>query len=289
MSRPQTKPSKPRGFCRRHFIKAALAVPALTLLHTWRVEPHWLEFVYRDLPIANLPLPLAGRRLVQLSDLHIGPQVADEYLIETFRRVAALQPDIVVHTGDLISYRGDHTLEQARRVMAHCPRGRLGSAAILGNHDYGNNWADPRVAAAVAELLTGTGATVLRNARTAIAGLHLVGLDDLWARRFSLETAFQSFDFSQPTLVLTHNPDTCDFPGWSRYQGWILAGHTHGGQCKPPFLPPPLLPVRNNRYTSGEFTLEGGRRLYINRGVGHLLRVRFNVRPEVSVFRLVRA
>jgi predicted MPP superfamily phosphohydrolase len=62
-----------------------------------------------------------------------------------------------------------------------------------------------------------------------------------------------------------------------------------GGQCKPPFLPPPLLPVRNKRYTSGEFALAGDRRLYISRGVGHLLRVRFNVRPEVTLFELTVA
>lgn len=80
-----------------------------------------------------------------------------------------------------------------------------------------------------------------------------------------------------------------DRPAWGDYRGWILAGHTHGGQCKPPFLPPPLLPVKNRRYTAGAFALSRGRRMYINRGVGHLLRVRFNARPEVTVFRLMRA
>ena len=76
---------------------------------------------------------------------------------------------------------------------------------------------------------------------------------------------------------------------WGGYAGWILAGHTHGGQCRPPFLPPPLIPVRNRRYTSGEFEVGGGRRLYINRGLGYLIRVRFNVRPEVTLFELTRA
>ncbi|NIQ25052.1 MAG: phosphoesterase, partial [Gammaproteobacteria bacterium] len=51
----------------------------------------------------------------------------------------------------------------------------------------------------------------------------------------------------------------------------------------------PLLPVENKRYTAGAFELSGDRRLYISRGVGHLLQVRFNVRPEVPVFRLRRA
>ena len=47
--------------------------------------------------------------------------------------------------------------------------------------------------------------------------------------------------------------------------------------------------MKNRRYTAGEFALAGGRRLYINRGLGHLLKVRFNVRPEVTLFHLTRA
>jgi predicted MPP superfamily phosphohydrolase len=47
--------------------------------------------------------------------------------------------------------------------------------------------------------------------------------------------------------------------------------------------------VQNRRYTSGAFDLEGGRRMYISRGVGHTLQIRFNVRPEAAVFELERA
>jgi predicted MPP superfamily phosphohydrolase len=79
------------------------------------------------------------------------------------------------------------------------------------------------------------------------------------------------------------------FRSGSDTSGWILSGHTHGGQCKAPFLPPPLLPVRNRRYTQGEFRLSGNRSMYINRGVGHLLPVRINVRPEVTLFELRQA
>jgi uncharacterized protein len=69
----------------------------------------------------------------------------------------------------------------------------------------------------------------------------------------------------------------------------VLSGHTHGGQCKPPFLPPPLLPVENRRYTSGVFELSRHRMLYISRGIGHLLQVRINARPEVTLFELQSA
>ena len=99
--------------------------------------------------------------------------------------------------------------------------------------------------------------------------------------------ALRSLQSGKPALVLSHNPDSADRPGWDDFQGWILSGHTHGGQCKPPFLPPPLLPVSNKRYSAGEFELDGGRKMYINRGVGHLIRARFNVRPEVTVFELL--
>ena len=52
------------------------------------------------------------------------------------------------------------------------------------------------------------------------------------------------------------------------------------------FLPPPLLPVKNRRYTAGAFDVGPGRRLYVNRGLGHLIQVRFNVRPEITLFTL---
>jgi predicted MPP superfamily phosphohydrolase len=92
----------------------------------------------------------------------------------------------------------------------------------------------------------------------------------------------------KPALFLCHNPDAADFNEWAGFQGWILCGHTHGGQCKPPLLDPPLLPVKNKRYIAGEYDLFDGRRLYINRGLGHLRQVRFNVRPEITAFTLRR-
>lgn len=276
----------PQVFTRRRFLAGLVAAPIVTALYTWRIEPTWVEFVHRDLPIANLPPGLVGKTLVQLSDIHIGSQVSDDHITDVFTQVVALKPDIVVHTGDLITYAGPKTLEKARTLLGAFPRGKLGTFSTLGNHDYGKRWSEPGVARQVAGLLGNAGCTVLRNQQAEVAGLKIVGLDDLWGRQFRPQLVLPQLAPGEPALVLSHNPDTCDRPGWSGYHGWILAGHTHGGQCKPPFLPPPLLPVRNRRYTAGAFDLGDGRNLYINRGVGHLLRVRFNVRPEVTVFRL---
>jgi uncharacterized protein len=267
---------------------ATAALAAGTGLYTWRVEPHWVELVDRTLPIANLPVALIGRRLVQLSDLHVGPRVDDDYVLGVFERVRALAPDIVVFTGDFTEPFPGH-LAQVRSVYRNAPTGRLATVGIFGNHDYGPGWRHPEIAAALVPVLAGCGILVLRNQVATVAGLDIIGLDDWWGKQFRPAEALAYRDATRPGLVLSHNPDTVDMPGWFGYEGWILSGHTHGGQCKPPFLPPPLLPVRNRRYTSGEIAVEGGRRLYISRGVGHTLMVRFNVRPEVTVFTLQRA
>ena len=275
---------------RRSFLKVSVTSVGLgigTGFYTFRVEPHWLEFVERRLPVTNLPRDLSGCRLAQLSDLHIGPWVDDGYLQRCFARVTELAPEVVVYTGDFTTYEPDG-IAHARRMFTHLPLGQRATFGILGNHDYGPGWSDPEMAAQIAELATGAGIRVLRNEMAEVGGLHIVGMDDFWASRFDPAAAFKALPSGAAAVALSHNPDTADLDGWGTYSGWILAGHTHGGQCKPPFLPPPLLPVRNRRYTAGEFELSGGRRLYISRGIGHLLKVRFNVRPEITVFRLER-
>lgn len=267
---------------------AALGAAAGAGLYARFVETEWLEVTTRQLPVEQLPPSLLGARLVQLSDIHVGPRVRDAYVRDTFAQVRALSPDIVVVTGDLVSLH-DGMQAHAETVYADLPRGRLATVVSFGNHDYGLNWQEPAVALRLRGMLENLGVTVLVNEVADIAGLQIIGLGDLWAGTFDPERAFARVDRSRAQLVLSHNPDTVDLPGWGGYRGWVLAGHTHGGQCKAPFLRPPILPVKNKRYSSGVFSLDGGRRMYINRGVGTYLPVRFNVRPEVTLFTLAAA
>jgi len=274
-----------RTLLRRGLALGAAGVAALTG-YAVLVEPFWWEAVHLDLPVERLPPGLAGRTLVQISDLHVGPRVDPDYLTRTVRALSRYDPDLVVITGDVVHYTHPRDAEQAARVLENLPRGRLGTLAVLGNHDYACGWEDVEASEDVTRRLTDVGIRVLRNEMVDAGGLQVVGLDDLWARRFAPAKVLPAVEAARASLVLSHNPDSVDRDGWGDWRGWVLSGHTHGGQCKPPFLPPPLLPVENERYTRGAFDLGDGRRLYINAGLGWLRQVRFNVRPEVTVFTL---
>ena len=276
---------------RRKFIKKSFqwfaGLGILTGLYSWQIEPFWLEFVHVKMPIKNLPKHLVGKTLMQISDVHVGNSFDYQYIIDSFKEAQKLNPDFVVYTGDYVSYETDEQLVQLKEVFKHVVTGSLGTVGILGNHDYGIDYQEERVARAITRLLESSGVEMLRNTIIHLGGLDFLGIDDLWGLNFHPEKATEKYDPNKATIALCHNPDVCDLPIWNNYQGWILAGHTHGGQVKPPFLPPPLLPVENKKYTAGEIDLEDGRTLYINRALGCLLQVRFNVRPEITLFELM--
>jgi predicted MPP superfamily phosphohydrolase len=274
---------------RRQFLAlggAAVAGAAGVGLYAWQVEPHWVEVVRRAMPLEFLPAALEGRTLLQISDIHVGPKVSSSYLIETFDRARDLLPDFVAFTGDFVSYRSANEYRELARVLKHAPNGRLGTVGSLGNHDYGFGWKHIDVADRVASVATDAGIRVLRNEVETIGGIQFAGLSDLWSPQFEPTVTLASLLPKEATIVLSHNPDVQDLPVWDGVRAWVLAGHTHGGQVKPPFLPPPLLPVKNKRYAAGEYVIAPGRTLYINRGLGHLIQVRFNVRPELTLFTL---
>jgi len=275
---------------RRKFIRnsfgIAVGLGIGTGLYTWQVEPFWLEFVHHKLPIKNLPQHLIGKTVMQISDVHVGNKFDYQYIIDSFKKAQELKPDYVVYTGDYVSYEDATQYAQLDEVMTHVVKGTIGTYGVLGNHDYGHNWSQAHVAEKITSQLETSGITVLRNRQEEKEGLNIIGFDDVWGTNFNPEAVMNQYDANKANLLLCHNPDVCDRDVWNGYQGWILAGHTHGGQCKPPFLPPPLLPVKNKRYNAGEIDLKDGRMLYINRAIGHLVQVRFNVRPEITVFEL---
>ncbi|AQX12315.1 phosphoesterase [Elizabethkingia meningoseptica] len=276
---------------RKTFLKRLFQISvagAFPVMYSWQIEPFWVEFVERKLPVKNLPGELTGKTLMQISDMHVGNHFDWNFLIKVFQEAKAFHPDFVVYTGDYVSWESEQQYTQLRKVMQYVVRGKLGTCGILGNHDYGKNWSERHIAANICDILESSGITMLNNAQQESHGLNLIGFEDFWSPNFNPLQVMKEYDPAKANLVLCHNPDVCDLDVWNGYQGWILSGHTHGGQCRIPGVITPVLPVRNKRYTSGEIDLQDGRMLYINRAIGHSRQIRFMVRPEITLFTLTQ-
>lgn len=277
---------------RKSFLKKLLqisVVGAFPVLYSWQVEPFWLEFVEKKMPIKKLPENLIGKRLMQISDLHVGSRFDWNFLIDSFQKAKRFNPDFVVYTGDFVNHGTSQEREDLKIVIQNAVFGSLGTFGILGNHDYGKDWKELDVAENICEILESFGVTMLNNSQMESNGLNFIGFDDLWSSNFNPMKVMTDYDASKANVVLCHNPDACDKDIWNGYQGWILSGHTHGGQCRIPGIITPILPVKNRKYISGEIDLQDGRMLYINRAIGHSFQLRFMVRPEITVFTLMQA
>lgn len=274
------------------FLDILLIIGTLLLIYAWRMEPRWVEWTYVDMPITNLPDNLIGKQLIQISDIHVGEQVDDDFIIAVFKKINTLKPDFVLYTGDFISTSETHVspYSQLEHILKNKAQGTLGTLAIFGNHDYGILARNTQTADSLDRILTNNKITILRNQAIDIAGLNFIGVDEYWSSRFDITAALKHYKPNTPTIVLCHNPDVVDLkPYWDKYEGWILSGHTHGGQVRLPYCKPFLIPVENKNYDYGLKKIDDNKNLYINRGLGHAIRIRFNVRPEVTIFTLKKA
>jgi predicted MPP superfamily phosphohydrolase len=235
-----------------------------------------------DLPLRGLPAPV---RLVHVSDLHLGTLADRAALREALDRVAALAPDLVCVTGDLVDSPAtdlDAWMPELARLTA-----RLGVFAVLGHNDR-RTGAD-RVAAALARW---SGWRLLRDevATIEVAGgrLHLVGLEERPEGRAAdaLPALVARVPAGEPFVLLAHRPSVLPVAAAVGVP-LVLAGHTHGGQLAVPGVPR-LNVARLLRvgFEAGCYARDGTL-LYVNRGLGTSgQRVRIGVPREISVLTL---
>jgi uncharacterized protein len=243
--------------------------------------------------IPGLAPALDGLRVVQISDLHIGNGLQGERLTRMVERTNALEPDLIVITGDIFDF-DPAFIEDGLRRLAEL-RARCGVYAILGNHD---------IYTGLERVIEGFSALApeIRLLRDEIVELplperlYLAGIEDPgpdWsARRLelpALERLAGERPGDGPTLLLVHRPEA--FPQAARL-GFplVLAGHTHGGQLALPGPGGPWNLARIvTRFTRGRYQLDGST-LYVTRGVGvggPALRV--NCSREITTLELAAA
>jgi predicted MPP superfamily phosphohydrolase len=226
------------------------------------LAPPQLRRVELELP--RWPAGRDGYRIVQISDIHIGPILGRAFAARLVERVNALDPDLVAVTGDLV----DGKLERLAGEVAPFAglRGRDGVYFVTGNHDHysgADDWAGA---------IAGLGLRVLRNQRVAIGegeqAFDLVGVDDHRGDLIGaqggedLGRALAGRDPARPAILLAHDPSTFKRASTSGID-LQLSGHTHGGQIWPfGLLVRLVIPTVAGRYA------KGGAQLYVSRGTG---------------------
>lgn len=255
---------------------AAVLAGTVLLAYSALWETRRLELRAYDVRVPGLPRELDGFRIVQLSDLHRSLIVPDSVIRRAVDLANSTRADVAVLTGDFVSRNAGNAGPCA--AMLSRLQTRAGSYAVLGNHDH---WTDARTVAAA---LKRHGITVLDNRSVEVApGLYLVGIDDKWAGKPDVPTAFRGVPSDTCYVMLSHTPLAVDL--FQGKHGLLITGHTHGGQVQIPFVNRKRLPgLRAWRYIQGWYR-EGDILMYVNRGIGTVNpAVRFRCRPEVTLY-----
>lgn len=250
------------------------------------VEPSLFSVETVQLKLKRLPTSFSGLRLAQISDIHMGGWMNLDRFQQVADLVVAEKPDILLVTGDfLLGHRFTDDIKQAlddlTKVLSSLAES-IPSFAVLGNHDY---WVD---AEAVRKMLSLSGVIELTNTVFTLTrgndNLHLCGVDDVWDGDVRLEDVVAQLKDDNAAILLAHEPDYADISAVTGKFDLQVSGHTHGGQVVIPFLGPPILPYLGQKYHTGLYKVRNMFQ-YTNRGVGmNRLAVRFNCRPEITIF-----
>ena len=246
-----------------------------------------------DVPLAGLPVPLAGFTIVQISDIHFDEYTEAAFVRRVVEHVNALAADLVLLTGDFISMM---PLPRSFAVgaMQRCAdvlRGITCSQrfAVMGNHDtvLGLGIVRPALAAVGIPLLVDQYVPVERAGQR----LWLCGARDPVTEFPDLNRTIPEKP-DGPVLLMCHGPDYADkvleHPR-GKLVDLMMSGHTHGGQVRLPWVGALRLPEGGKLYDEGLFRL-GRMQLYVNRGVGTVgLPFRLNCPPEITLFTLRNA
>jgi predicted MPP superfamily phosphohydrolase len=241
----------------------------------------------------DLPGAFAGLRILQLSDLHVGPHTSRRFLDRIVRAIRGAEPDLIAITGDQVDDYGAD-VEHFTAVFGGLSA-PLGVYAVAGNHDVYAGWDE------VHRGMADAGITVLVNEAVPVARrgqrIWIAGTGDpagaAWQRNGGaraapdIEATLAEVPAGAFTLALAHNPAL-----WpelaARGVQLTLSGHTHHGQVSVPrlgwSLASPFLQLAMGAHR------RGGAFLYINPGTNYWgIPLRIGALPEVTVITLRRS
>lgn len=250
-----------------------------------------VEVTRQAIRLPRLPKAFEGFRIVQLSDLHISPFMTGEQIRRCATIANGLKPDLVVLTGDFLTWDAGAQGEVVQSLVPLCaPYGVFG---CLGNHEVYTRTQD-----SLTRLLSTARIRILRHAtasiRSAGENLNLIGVDFQGCHECPTFPPQDYLRGVEPlvlpdtvNILLSHNPESFDRAAELGID-LSLAGHTHGGQLAMEFVHRGLnlAPLGGYTYSRGWYEKPGGQ-LYVNRGIGTIgFPIRFGAPPEITLIEL---
>ncbi len=214
-----------------HWLRALLTVvlvaAALVLWFFW--QQNGLKVQTVNVTSARLPAAFDGLRIVHLSDNH-GKEFGEDNE-RLLNKVAQLQPDLIVLTGDLIDQKSqlETVPALAKGLCAIAP-----TYYITGNHEW-----SLRIVPELKDLLTDCGVRVLSNEYELWekdgATLAVAGVDDPnGPADQKTGNELRSEIDADYAILLSHRNTVFEYAGWG--YDLVLCGHGHGGVLRIPLL-----------------------------------------------------
>lgn len=261
---------------------AGIGIP--TVLWATEIEPDLLSVTRKNLILPRWPKSLDGFRIAQITDVHYRPNTDDELAAKIRKALEVEKPDIITITGDFVINDPSSLSEFTRGFKGISAK--HGIFASPGNHD---RWYC--TVSNIKKELEGIGISYLQNngSNVSIKGenIFINGLDSVWGGIPAPNRAWNGHQKDTPVISLVHEPDFFDDLRSAKPLDLQLSGHTHGGQCRIPFLDYTPVKVKfGEKYVYGHFKKERSQ-LFVGRGIGTVgYRIRFACKPELVILTL---
>lgn len=187
-----------------------------------------------EVPISGLPKAFDGYKIVQVSDIHVGPTIKGSFVKRMVEAVNAQGGDLVAITGDLVDGSLKHLSSHVRELSGL--KSKDGAYFVTGNHEYYSGaqvWVDFVKSLGISPLMNEHRVIEREGQRLVLAGVtDYTAHKHVPEHRSDVEKALSGADPSLSKILLAHQPRSV-FEAADKGIDLQLSGHTHNGQMFP--------------------------------------------------------